>query len=64
MGLSESSLNALLKPFECLTHCKVTAKSPCCKFCCGDDPCNFGIDTHEHNSESDSSEPDIQSKHL
>ena len=64
MGLSESTLKNILKPFECLNHCKVTAKSPCCKFCCGDESCNFGIDTHENNSESDESENEIQSKEI
>ena len=48
MGLSESSLSTILKPFECLTHCKVTAKSPCCKACCGDEPCECSVDTHHH----------------
>ena len=28
MGLSEISLSTILKPFECLTHCKFTARSP------------------------------------
>jgi len=48
MGSSESSLSTILKPFECLTHCKFTAKSPCCKACCGDESCECGIDTHQH----------------
>ena len=48
MGLSESTLSTILKPFECLTHCKFTAKSPCCKACCGDESCECGIDTHQH----------------
>ena len=64
MGLSESSLKNILKPFECLNHCKITAKSPCCRYCCGDNPCDFGIDTHEYSDESDSSEDDIQSKEI
>ena len=49
MGLSGSNLSAILKPFECLTHCKVTTKSPCCKHSCGEEPCSCSIDTHENN---------------
>ena len=48
MGLPESSLSTMLKPFQCLTHCKFTARSPCCKWCCGEDPGSCTIDTHEH----------------
>ena len=48
MGLSESSLSTIFKSFECLTHCKFTAKSPCCKACCGDESCERVIDTHQH----------------
>ena len=48
MGLSESSLNTITKPFSCLSHCKVSCDSPCCVKLCGDDNhCNCNIDTHE-----------------
>ena len=55
MGLTESSLSTILKPFDCLAHCKCTAKSPCCKWCCGDgnDHCFCGIDTHQHEDEEE-----------
>ena len=47
MGLSESAL----KPFSCLSHCKVSCDSPCCVKICGEDNhCNFNI---EHISDSD-----------
>ena len=52
MGLKESSLSTILKPFECLSHCKVTARSPCCKWCCGDgDGCECALDTHSYDSD-------------
>ena len=45
MGLSESAL----KPFSCLSHCKVSCDSPCCVKLCGEDShCIFNIDTHEN----------------
>ena len=53
MGLTESSLSTILKPFDCLAHCKCTAKSPCCKRSCGDEGCMCGIDTHEYDEEVD-----------
>ena len=53
MGLTESSLSAILKPFVCLAHCKCTAKSPCCKWCCNGEGCELGIDTHEYGEELD-----------
>ena len=55
MGLTESSLSTILKPFDCLAHCKFTAKSPCCKQCCGDgdDHCICGIDTHQYEDEEE-----------
>ena len=52
MGLSESNLSTSLKPFECLSHCKITAKSPCCKACC-DDGCECGMDTHDYDNQTD-----------
>lgn len=51
MGLTESSLSTIFKPFECLTHCKLTAKSPCCKSCCGEKSCECGIDTHDYDNQ-------------
>ena len=30
MGLTESSLKILTKPFSFLSHCKVSCDSPCC----------------------------------
>ena len=53
MGLTESSLSTILKPFDCLAHCKCTAKSPCCKWCCNGEGCELGIDTHEYDEELD-----------
>ena len=58
MGLSESAL----KPFNCLSHCKVSCDSPCCVKTCGEDNhCNFNTDTHEHVN-SDSGEEHIERK--
>ena len=61
MGLSESSLTTITKPFSCLSHCKVSCDSPCCTKLCGDDNHYiFNIDTHEHvNSDSDGDEHNI-----
>ena len=54
MGLTESSLSTILKPFDCLAHCKCTAKSPCCKKCYGeDDNCFCSIDTHQYDDEEE-----------
>ena len=53
MGLTESSLSTILKPFECANHCKGTAKSPCCKRSCGDEGCSCGIDTHQYDEEEE-----------
>ena len=48
MGLSESSLTTLTKPFSFLPHCKVSCDSPCCASLCGDNNhCVFNFDTHE-----------------
>ena len=47
MGLSESVLTTSVSPCACLSHCKIAAKSPCCKFCC-DDGCEILIDTHDY----------------
>ena len=45
MGLPESAL----KPFSCLSHCKVSFGSPCCESVCGkDNHSNCNIDTHEY----------------
>ena len=54
MGLSESSLTTITKPFSFLSHCKVSCDSPCCQSLCGDtNHCVFDIDTHEYISDSD-----------
>ena len=54
MGLSESSLNIITKPFPFLSHCKVSCDSPWCVKICGEDNhCIFNIDTHEHTSDSE-----------
>ena len=50
MGLSESSLSTRLKQFECLSHCKITARSPCCKACCNEG-CECSLDTHNYDNE-------------
>ena len=49
MGLSESSLNTIIKPFSFLSHCKVSCGSPCCTKIFGDEDnhCICNIDTHE-----------------
>ena len=55
MGLTESSLNSILKPFTFLTHCKVNCNSPCCQsLCCDDDNhCQCSIDTTAEDSSSE-----------
>ena len=56
MGLSESSLNIITKPFPFLSHCKVSCDSPCCTKIFGDENshCICNVDTHEYvNSDSD-----------
>ena len=58
MGLTESSLSTILKPFDCLAHCKCTAKSPCCKRSCGDERCMCGVDTHQYDEEEEVIEQD------
>ena len=56
MGMSESSLTTVTKPFSFLSHGKVSCDSPCCtKLCCEDNHCIFNIDTHQ-NVISDSDE--------
>ena len=58
MGLSESAL----KPFSCLSHCKVPCDSPCCTKLCGEDNhCNVNTDTREYVN-SDSEEEHIERK--
>ena len=52
MGLTESS-SIILKPSECASHCKSTAKSPCCKRSCGDEGCMCGSDMHQYDEEED-----------
>ncbi len=56
MGLTDSSLNTVLKPFTFLTHCKANCNSPCCQSLCGDDNhCQCSIDTTAEDSSSSSS---------
>ena len=50
MGLSESNLATMLKSFECLSHCKITARSPCCRACCNEGR-ECSMDTHNCGSE-------------
>ena len=60
MGLTQSNIESILKPFDCLTHCQFTAKSPCCKKCCGDDSdnCFCVVDTHAYEDEEISVDSD------
>ena len=59
MGLSESNLSTITKPFPFLSHCKVPCDSPCCVKICGEDNHSiFHTDTHE-NVISDSDEEHI-----
>jgi len=52
MGLTQSNISTIFKPFECLAHFKLTAKSPCCKQCCdGGDHCTCSLDTHNYDEE-------------
>ena len=54
MGLSESSLNTITKPFSFLSHCKISFDSPCCQSLCGDDNhCICNVDTHGYISDSE-----------
>ena len=36
MGLPESNLTTITKPFSFLSHCKVSCDSPCCQSLCGE----------------------------
>ena len=59
MWLSESAL----KPFSCLSHCKVLCDSPCCVKICGEDNhCNVNIDTHEQVNSDSEEEEHIETK--
>ena len=52
MGLTESSLNTIIKPFSFLSHCKVHCNSPCCQSLCGDDNhCNCEVYTREETDD-------------
>ena len=52
MGLTESSLNTIIKPSSFLSHCKVNCDSPCCQSLCGNENnhCNCSIDTTDDTS--------------
>ena len=58
MGLPESSLNTITKPFSFfLSHCKVSCGSPCFSKLCGEDNRRIcDIDTHEYDNDSDKEE--------
>ena len=48
MGLSESSITVIIKPFPFLPHCKVSCYSPCCASTFGEgNDCICNIGTHE-----------------
>ena len=55
MGLSESSLSTITKPFSFLSHCKVSCDGPCCTKIFGDEDnhCICNIDTHENVNSDD-----------
>ena len=54
MGLSDSRLTVITKPFSFLSHCKVLCDSPCCQSLCGENNnCIFNIFIHEYVSDSD-----------
>ena len=55
MGLPESSLTIITKPFSFQNHCKVSCDPPCrTKICGNDNHCILNTDTHENvNSDSD-----------
>ena len=56
MGLTESSLNTIIKPFSFLSHCKVHCDSPCCQSLCGDNNhCQCNIDTTDDKTDDDKS---------
>ena len=57
MGLSESSLNTITKPFSFLSLCKILCDSPWFSELCGEDnPCICDIDTHAYDNDSDKAE--------
>ena len=59
MGLPESSLTTITKPFSFLSHCKVACDRPCCiEKCGGRNHCVFDIGTHENISDSDNEDTD------
>ena len=62
MGLSESSLNIITKPFSFLSHCKVSCGSPCCTQVFGDEDnhCICNIDTHENVNSDDEEQVETQ----
>ena len=59
MGLTQSSLDTVIKPFSLLSHCKVSCDSPCCTKICGENNHSvFHIDTHENVSSDSGSDED------
>ena len=62
MRLSESSLNTITKPFNFLSHFKVSCDPPCCEIIFGENSqCICNVDTHEYVN-SDSEEEHIETK--
>ena len=60
MGVGESILTQIIKPFLFLPHCKVSCDSPCCQSLCGENyHCILNINIHEYSSDSDSEDFDI-----
>ena len=61
MGLSESSLNTITKPFSFLSHCKLSCDSLCCEGILGENNhCICNVDTHENISDSEEEHVDIK----
>ena len=60
MGLTESSLNIIIKPFSCLSHCRISCDSPCCESIFGENNhCICNADTPE-TIDSDEEHIEIQ----
>ena len=48
MGLAESSLNIITKPFSFLSHCNISCDRPCCESIFGENShCICNVATHE-----------------
>ena len=54
MGLSEPSLNTIMKSCSFLPHCKISFDSPCCEGIFGENNhCICNVDTHGNISDSE-----------